>query len=92
MLKILLSNKFFKLALLFFAAYLFVEAEPGFKGVRLFLKKVREDENADLIEKMTRRCLTPEEDAVKGPKFIVYFEIEKALKLIGIENPDLTLP
>jgi hypothetical protein len=75
-----------------FAAYLFVEAEPGFKGVRLFLKKVREDENADLIEKMTRRCLTPEEDAAKGPKFIVYFEIEKALKLIGSENPDLTLP
>ncbi len=75
-----------------YAVYLFVEASPGFKGLRLFLKKTREDTNAELIEKMTRRCLTPEEDAAKGPKFIVYFEIEKALNLIGSESPEITLP
>ena len=75
-----------------YAVYLFVEATPGFKGIRLFLKKVKEDENAQLIEKMTRRCLTPEEDAAKGPKFIVYFAIEKALKLIGSEMPEIAVP
>jgi hypothetical protein len=41
---------------------------------------------------MTRRCLDPEEDAAKGPKFLVYFEIEKVLDLIGSGSPDITLP
>jgi hypothetical protein len=74
-----------------YAIYLFIENAVGYKGARLFLKKVREDDNAELINEMTRRCLTPEEDAAKGPKFIVYFEIEKALKLIGGENLDIDL-
>ncbi len=72
-----------------FALYLFIENQPGYRGVRLFLKKVREDTNQELINKMTRRSLTPEEDAAKGPKFMVYFTIEKALKLIGGDSPDL---
>ncbi len=72
-----------------YASYLFIENTGGYKGARLFLKKVREDDNAELLKEMTRRCLTPEEDAAKGPKFIVYFEIEKALKLIGGESLDI---
>jgi len=74
-----------------YAIYLFIENAVGYQGARLYLKKVREDDNAELLKEMTRRCLTPEEDAAKGPKFIVYFEIEKALKLIGGEslNSDL---
>ncbi len=71
------------------AVYLFIENTGGYKGVRLFLKKVREDDNAALIKQMTRRCLTAEEDAAKGPKFIVYFEVEKILNLIGGDNPDI---
>lgn len=72
-----------------YASYLFIENAPGYKGVRLFLKKVREDDNAELLKEMTRRCLSPEEDAAKGAKFIVYFKIEKALKLIGGESLDI---
>lgn len=45
-----------------YAVYLFIEAGPGHQGVRLFLKKVREDDNPELIQNMTRRSLTPEED------------------------------
>lgn len=71
-----------------YAAYLFMEKGGGYKGVRLFLKKVKEDTDAELIEKMTRRYLSPEEDAAKGPKFIVYFEIEKTLDLIGSGSPN----
>jgi len=74
-----------------YAIYLFIENAVGYQGARLFLKKVREDDNAELLKEMTRRCLTPEEDAAKGPKFIVYFEIEKALKLIGGESLDIDL-
>ena len=66
-----------------YAAYLFIAAAQGYQGVRLFLKKVREDQDQELIEQMTRRSLSPEEDASKGPKFMVYFTVEKVLQLIG---------
>ena len=75
-----------------YATYLFIEAQRGYKGLRLFLKKDREDQDLELINQMTRRCLTPEEDEAKGPKFLVYFKIEKALKLIGSDAPQITLP
>jgi hypothetical protein len=66
-----------------YAAYLFLEDAPGHKGIRLFLKMVREDDNAELIATMTRRHLRPEVDALKGPKHLVYFAVEKVLPLIG---------
>jgi hypothetical protein len=72
------------------AVYLFIENAGGYKGVRLFLKKVREDDDAELIKRMTRRCLSAEEDAAKGPKFLVYFEVEKILNLIGGDSPDIS--
>jgi len=75
-----------------YAAYLFIEAERGYKGVRLFLRKDREDQDLELIGQMTRRCLTPEADEAKGPKFLVYFKIEKALNLIGSDSPQIVLP
>ena len=65
------------------ATYAFLENGGGYKGIRLFLKKTGEDTNEELIASMTRRHLTPEEDAAKGPKFIVYFHVEKILTLIG---------
>ena len=73
------------------AVYLFIENAGGYKGVRLFLKKVREDDDAELIKQMTRRCLSAEEDAAKGPKFLVYFAVEKILNLIGGDSPDISL-
>ncbi len=74
-----------------YASYLFIEKAVGYKGARLSLKKVREDDDAELLKKMTRRSLTPEENAAKGPRFIVFFKIEKALKLIGAESLDIDL-
>ncbi|SHJ04555.1 Pyridoxamine 5'-phosphate oxidase [Malonomonas rubra DSM 5091] len=66
-----------------YAAYLFREDSPGYRGVRLFLKKEREDDDPELISQLTRRWLTAEEDKAKGPKFLVYFKVEKVLSLIG---------
>lgn len=66
-----------------YATYLFIEDVPHYKGVRLFLKKVREDTDPDLIAQMTRRHLTAEQDKARGPKFLVYFTLEKILPLIG---------
>jgi hypothetical protein len=70
---------------------LFIEDGPHFKGIRLFLKKVREDTDPDLIAKMTRRHLTPEQDKEKGPKFLVYFALEKTLPLIGSGETGITV-
>lgn len=72
-----------------YAAYLFLENNPGHKGVRLMLKKLHENDDQELIAQMTRRSLSPEEDKAKGPKHIVYFQVEKALTLIGAEELSL---
>lgn len=73
-----------------FAAYLFMEDGPGYKGLRLFLKKTREDADPELIASMTRRNLKPELDAQKGPKHLVYFAVEKVLPLIGSGEAPVT--
>ena len=72
-----------------FAAYLFREDRPGYRGLRLFLKKFREDESPEMIKSMTGRQLKPELDAQKGPKHLVYFTVEKVLPLIGSEEPSI---
>ncbi len=72
-----------------YAVYLFMENSPGYQGVRLYLKKKAEDTDPVLIKKMTRRSLTEKEDLEKGPKFIVYFEIEKVRSLIGSNDTEL---
>jgi len=66
-----------------YAIYLFMEDGLHYRGIRLFLKKIREDADPDLIAQMTRRFLTPDQDKAKGPKYLVYFELEKILPLIG---------
>ena len=66
-----------------YATYLFIEDSPHYKGIRLFLKKTKEDTDPELISAMTRRNLTPGQDKAKGPKFLVYFVLEKILPLIG---------
>jgi hypothetical protein len=63
----------------------------GYQGIRLFLTKVREDNDQDLIARMTRRHLSPEEDKAKGPKHLVIFRVEKILPLIGDSAAGITV-
>lgn len=65
------------------AAYLFIEDSPGYRGKRLFLTKLREEKDSELADQLRRRCLTPEEDRQKGPKFLVVFSVDRELPLIG---------
>lgn len=74
-----------------YATYLFIEDGPHYKGIRLFLQKVREDTDPELIAKMTRRHLTPEQDEAKGPKILVYFRLKKVLPLIGSGEMEITM-
>jgi hypothetical protein len=62
------------------ATFLFIEKGPGYEGKRLFLKKVREEQNPELIKKIKRRKYT---DDSEEPRFLVFFKLEKELPLIG---------
>jgi hypothetical protein len=73
------------------AAFMFIEANTGYQGMRLFLKKIREDNDPEIIANMTRRNLTPEEDKQKGPKHLVIFKVEKILPLIGSGESHITI-
>ena len=62
------------------AVYLFIEDGNGYKGKRLFLKKLKEEENSPLIKEIQRRGY----DSKSGEnRYLVFFEISKELPLIG---------
>ena len=62
------------------ATFMFIENGPGYNGKRLFMTKVREEQNPELIKKIKRRKYT---DDGEVPTFLVYFKLEKELPLIG---------
>jgi len=62
------------------AAYLFMEDGKGYQGLRLHLKKVREEQDPEKIESFRRRQYLSDKDEAR---FLVYFTVEKELPLIG---------
>ncbi len=62
------------------ATYLFKEEGIGYNGKRLFMTKVREEQNSELLESLRRRksAYGNGED-----KFLVFFELDKELPLVG---------
>jgi len=74
-----------------YASYMFIEDGPGYQGIRLFIKKIKEETDDELIEQMTRRGLTMEDDRLKGPKYLVHFRVDKILPLIGDTETDISI-
>jgi hypothetical protein len=66
------------------AAYLFREAGEKYAGKRLYLRRVKEIQDTKLVSEMRRKNY-PEIVGKYGDenKFVVYFKIDKVLKLIG---------
>jgi hypothetical protein len=62
------------------AAYLFHEDSPGYKGKRLFLTKLREEQDTELLQSLRRREYIDKRDE---NRFLVFFQIDKELPLIG---------
>ena len=62
------------------ATYLFVEEGPGYKGKRLYLTKAREEQDSELLDSLRRRQYIDEKDE---SKFLVLFQLDKELPLIG---------
>lgn len=65
------------------AAYLFMESGAGYRGVRLFLTKVREEEGGELLETLRRRMSPVERSIDSGRKFLVFFQVDEELPLVG---------
>jgi hypothetical protein len=65
------------------AAYLFMETGPGYKGKRLYLTKVREEQDTELLHSLRRRVYSSEKEQAAGPKFLVFFKLDKELPLVG---------
>jgi hypothetical protein len=62
------------------AAYLFMESGEKFTGKRLFLTKTREEQDSELLYSLRRKAYAGDENE---PKFLVFFQIDKVLPLIG---------
>lgn len=65
------------------ATYLFKEEGPGYRGRRLFMTKVREEENSKLLESLRRR---KSEYSEGEARFLVFFKVDKELPLVGGGN------
>jgi len=65
------------------ATYLFMEDGPGYKGKRLFLTKVREEQDSELLYSLRRRQY---KDDKEEARFLVFFKLEKELPLVGAGN------
>ncbi|MBW2429592.1 MAG: pyridoxamine 5'-phosphate oxidase family protein [Deltaproteobacteria bacterium] len=62
------------------ATYLYKEEGSGYRGKRLFMTKVREEQNTELLETLRRRksAYGNGED-----RFLVFFKLDKELPLVG---------
>ena len=62
---------------------LFIEEGHGYKGIRLFLSKVREEEDSELLHSIRRRKYATEPEGEETSRFLVFFKVNKILPLIG---------
>jgi hypothetical protein len=62
------------------AAYLFVENDgDGGKGKRLFLTRIKEEKDTDLLYSIRRKSYGDDRDG----RYLVYFRIDKTLPIMG---------
>ena len=65
------------------ATFLFIKDGPGYKGKRLSMTKVREEEETELLHSLRRRHYPNDKEEAK---FLVFFKLDKELPLIGAGN------
>jgi len=64
------------------AVYLFKERNTGYQGKRLFLTKVAEEKETELLYTLRRRTY-PEDSDRRDSKYLVFFKINQTLPLVG---------
>jgi len=65
------------------AVYLFQENRPGYQGCRLYLSKVKEEQNDALVEQICKRCRLYEQSGEEKDLVVVFFTVDQTLPLIG---------
>jgi hypothetical protein len=66
------------------AAYIFMESGEGYTGKRLYLTKIKEETDPEVISKIRwRKTYTAPEDEKTKTRYLVYFRIDKVIELIG---------
>lgn len=73
------------------ASYMFIERGNPYRGLRIRLQEIGEEQNDALMARMTRGWISAEEDAALGPKHLVYFRVENIRNLVGDDMPDIDL-
>lgn len=68
------------------ANYLFIEHDHGYKGIRISLTKLEENQDKELIKSLSRRN-TRKDDTEE--RFLVTFTVDKVLTLIGGEEIEI---
>lgn len=69
------------------AAYLFIEGGPGYKGKRVYLTKVGEEQDTELLHALRRRTYPAEKEKEARSRFLVFFRVDMTLPLIGAGSP-----
>lgn len=69
------------------AAYLFKEEGSGYKGKRLFLTMVNEEKESRRLHELRRRSYPPEKER-REAKYLVFFNVDRTLPLIGPGKED----
>ena len=67
------------------AAYMFMEEGSGYNGIRLFMTKLREEQDSDLLYSIRSKKYPSHKEEGKT-RFLVFFKIEKELPLLGVER------
>jgi len=65
------------------AHFLFMESGPGYKGKRLSITMLREEEDTELLHDLCRRCHPKDLEQDKSPRFLVFFSVSSDRPLIG---------
>jgi len=65
------------------AAYMFIEKTKGYQGKRLYLQKIREENDPELVQSIRRRKRYDEEGEVVSGSSAVYFKVNKIRPLVG---------
>ena len=65
------------------AAYMFIEKGEGYKGIRLYLTKIREEINSTVVNEFIKKQPVIASSKDDSNKFLVFFHIESIYPLVG---------
>ncbi len=66
-----------------YASYLFREEGHAYRGKRLALTKIREEQDTELVELLRRRTYSEENEAKMKPLSLVFFKVTAERPLVG---------